>query len=164
MTSKLPLCGMTARQFLRTVTASASRYPCMTCLSMYTSAPAGTDWVRSAAISSHREERSSSAKRDLAASRLASRSTSMPRRWELKPDPPRGVSLLLRSLFIGHQNHIDELDHRPQTRLAANRWLALRRHRTRQGLPHRPPMNSQLPRCSLDRPRPVCVLPSDLLE
>src|SRR5208283_1742698 len=42
---------------------------------MYTSAPAGTDWVRSAAISWHREERSSSAKRDLAASTLASRST-----------------------------------------------------------------------------------------
>src|SRR6267143_5346516 len=25
-------------------------------------------------------------------------------------------------------------------------------------------MNTQLPRCSLDRPHPVCVLPSDLLE
>src|SRR3989442_1344468 len=25
-------------------------------------------------------------------------------------------------------------------------------------------MNPQLPRCSLDRPHPVCVLPSDLLE
>src|ERR1019366_7198729 len=81
-----------------------------------------------------------------------------------QPDPSRRMPLLPRSLFIGHQNHIDELDYRPQTRLAANRWLALRRNRTRQGLPHHPPMNPQPPRYALDRSSPVCVLPSDLLE
>src|ERR1019366_395145 len=81
-----------------------------------------------------------------------------------QPDPSRRMPLLPRSLFIGHQNHIDELDYRPQTRLAANRWLALRRNRTRQGLPHHPPMNPQPPRCAMDRSSPVCILPSDLLE
>src|SRR5208283_185668 len=81
-----------------------------------------------------------------------------------QPDPPRRVPLLLRSLFIGPQNRIDELDHRPQTRLAANRVLAFRRNRTRQGLAHHPPMNPQFPRCAQDRSFTVCVLPSDLLE
>src|SRR5712692_2452133 len=81
-----------------------------------------------------------------------------------QPDSPRRVPLLLRSLFIGHQNPIDELDHWPQARLAANRWLALRRNRARQGLPHHPPMNPQPSRYTLDRSSPVCVLPSDLLE
>src|SRR6266852_6906305 len=56
ITSRLPFAGITARQLLRIVIASASRRPCRTCLSMYTSAPAGTDWVRSAASSLHREE------------------------------------------------------------------------------------------------------------
>ena len=72
ITSRLPFAGITARQLLRIVIASASRRPCRTCLSMYTSAPAGTDWVRSAASSLHREETFSSAKRAFAASALAS--------------------------------------------------------------------------------------------
>ena len=42
ITSRLPFAGITARQLLRIVIASASRRPCRTCLSMYTSAPAGT--------------------------------------------------------------------------------------------------------------------------
>ena len=48
MISREPFCGMTARQLLRMVMASGSRRPCRTCLSMYTSAPAGTDCIRSA--------------------------------------------------------------------------------------------------------------------
>jgi len=48
--------------------------------------------------------------------------------------------------------------------MAPHWMLPLRRNRTYQGLPHHPPMNTQLPGCSLDRPGPVDILPSDRLK
>jgi len=80
------------------------------------------------------------------------------------PYPPCRVPLLLRGLLIGNQNPVDELHHRPQTRMASYWLLPLRRNRTYQGLPNHPPMNPQLPGYSLDRPGPVDILPSDRLK
>ena len=78
--------------------------------------------------------------------------------------PPRSMPLLLRRTLIGSQNLVNEVLHRPQARTASNRLLTLRRRRARQSLPNHPPMNTQLLRHSLNRPRPMPVLPSDLLK
>jgi pimeloyl-ACP methyl ester carboxylesterase len=83
---------------------------------------------------------------------------------KLPEGPPCCVPLLLRCPLIGDQNPVGELHHWPQTRMAPHWLLPLRRNRTYQGLPNHPPMNTQLPCCSLDRPGSVGVLPSDLFK
>ena len=80
------------------------------------------------------------------------------------PDAMRRVPLFARSRLVRPQNLVNELHHRTQPRLASRRQFALRRNRTRQRLPHHPPMHAQFLRDCPNRARSVRVLPPDLFK
>jgi hypothetical protein len=103
--NKLPFCGMTTRRFLRIVIASASRRPCRTCLSMYTSG-ARRDRLRKICCNQFASGgRIFIREASFGCIHVDSRSTSMPRRLRFSastarmsdpPPPPRSATTFAR--------------------------------------------------------------------
>src|SRR5215471_749694 len=80
------------------------------------------------------------------------------------PDAMSRMPLFARRLPILLQDPINELFHRFQPRSFSLYWLAFRRNRALQCLPHHSPVHVQLVSYSSDSAYPVFILPSDLLK
>jgi hypothetical protein len=80
------------------------------------------------------------------------------------PDAMRGVPLFAWSQLICAQNLVNELHHRTQPGLVPHRQFAFRRDRTRQRLPHHPPVHAQLLRDRANRTSSMRMFSPDLFE
>ena len=85
-------------------------------------------------------------------------------RLQPAPDPMRGVPLLPWRLPVRFQHLLDKRRNRRQLGLVPLRNLPRRRKRISDCVPHHPPMNTELPRHSFDRPHAVLILSSHLLK